>query len=542
MACGEGYGSDVLARSAASVVGVDANPEAHEHARLRYRAREPPLRARPGRDVRRAGRRGRVPADDRAPRGPGRGARALPLAVRRSRGRAVDRVRLDAERADAGAQGRLALGQSLARARVPRRGVRAALPRALREVEMYGLFHARKLRAHELALRLGWDRVHPRLGLTARFYDCFTPAIAASDFALRPAGRPTSTARWTSSPCAGREQRAPRSRRAGDRPAHAHALRRGLRHLALRRGVAVGGDRGQLPAAARAARRRRAADAVADAGALRPARGGRRRASASRAFVEEVRRETHAEDAAGCARGGDERARARARTLLGRLRARAARALARSRRRPARGARAARAVDLLGDARGPAAAATDAGVRAAAAQRHRARTARASATAGAAGFWLPECALRAVARARCSSDAGVERDVRRADRAASGSARASTCARSRPTPGCVLVPIDRATMSLVWSDDGYPAGGAYRDYHHHTIHHHNPWNNDGRGLRPRARRWHSRASTPPTSSRARVERLQRRRRLAGGGLVVVRARHRAARPLVVRGGRAGCAR
>ena len=36
MACGEGYGSDVLARAAASVVGVDANPEAHEHARLRY--------------------------------------------------------------------------------------------------------------------------------------------------------------------------------------------------------------------------------------------------------------------------------------------------------------------------------------------------------------------------------------------------------------------------------------------------------------------------------------------------------------------------
>ena len=36
MACGEGYGSDVLAGAAASVVGVDANPEAHEHARLRY--------------------------------------------------------------------------------------------------------------------------------------------------------------------------------------------------------------------------------------------------------------------------------------------------------------------------------------------------------------------------------------------------------------------------------------------------------------------------------------------------------------------------
>src|SRR5436189_3138976 len=36
MACGEGYGSDRLAQTAASVVGVDANPDAHEHARLRY--------------------------------------------------------------------------------------------------------------------------------------------------------------------------------------------------------------------------------------------------------------------------------------------------------------------------------------------------------------------------------------------------------------------------------------------------------------------------------------------------------------------------
>jgi 2-polyprenyl-3-methyl-5-hydroxy-6-metoxy-1,4-benzoquinol methylase len=36
MACGEGYGADVLAHTARSVVGVDANPEAHEHSRLRY--------------------------------------------------------------------------------------------------------------------------------------------------------------------------------------------------------------------------------------------------------------------------------------------------------------------------------------------------------------------------------------------------------------------------------------------------------------------------------------------------------------------------
>ena len=36
LACGEGYGSAALARTAASVVGVDANPDAFEHARLKY--------------------------------------------------------------------------------------------------------------------------------------------------------------------------------------------------------------------------------------------------------------------------------------------------------------------------------------------------------------------------------------------------------------------------------------------------------------------------------------------------------------------------
>ena len=41
------------------------------------------------------------------------------------------------------------------------------------------------------------------------------------------------------------------------------------------------------------------------------------------------------------------------------------------------------------------------------------------------------------------------------------------------------MPIDRQTVELVWSDGGYPASGVYRDYHHHTVHHHNPWSNDG---------------------------------------------------------------
>ena len=45
--------------------------------------------------------------------------------------------------------------------------------------------------------------------------------------------------------------------------------------------------------------------------------------------------------------------------------------------------------------------------------------------------------------------------------------------------GLVLMPVDRQTMALVWSADGYPAGGPYRDYHHRTVHDHNPWDNAG---------------------------------------------------------------
>jgi hypothetical protein len=52
-------------------------------------------------------------------------------------------------------------------------------------VHLLGLFHARALRAHEVALRLGWDRVHATLRLTRPFYDRFVPAISARDFALR---------------------------------------------------------------------------------------------------------------------------------------------------------------------------------------------------------------------------------------------------------------------------------------------------------------------------------------------------------------------
>ena len=36
MACGEGYGSGLLGEHAAHVTGVDANPEAYEHAKAKY--------------------------------------------------------------------------------------------------------------------------------------------------------------------------------------------------------------------------------------------------------------------------------------------------------------------------------------------------------------------------------------------------------------------------------------------------------------------------------------------------------------------------
>jgi 1,4-alpha-glucan branching enzyme len=45
--------------------------------------------------------------------------------------------------------------------------------------------------------------------------------------------------------------------------------------------------------------------------------------------------------------------------------------------------------------------------------------------------------------------------------------------------GPVLWPLDRWAMELVWSDVGYPAAPAYRNYHGLTEHHHRVWRNDG---------------------------------------------------------------
>jgi 2-polyprenyl-3-methyl-5-hydroxy-6-metoxy-1,4-benzoquinol methylase len=181
LACGEGYGSAALARTAASVVGVDANPDAYEHARLRYRA--PNLRY--ARDM---VERFHEPCD------------AVVFL------QTIEHVH-DPDGVLENVKAMLAPGGTayvstpnvvtLAPAGAERSGnpwhlreYRGAEFRALCEahfasVELYGLFHARRLRVHELALRAGWDRVHAALRITAAFYDRFVPAISTRDFALR---------------------------------------------------------------------------------------------------------------------------------------------------------------------------------------------------------------------------------------------------------------------------------------------------------------------------------------------------------------------
>ena len=177
LACGEGYGSDVLARTAAEVVGVDANPQAHEHARLKY--------TRSGlRFERSLVERYEGPCDAivflqtiEHIEDPGalleRFATAAPAAYVSTPNR-LTLAPPGAEKSDNPWHLReYTLGE-----------YRGLLEPHFAQVEVLGLFHARRLRAHELALRAGWDNVHRALRVTKPFYDRFTPAISASDFRL----------------------------------------------------------------------------------------------------------------------------------------------------------------------------------------------------------------------------------------------------------------------------------------------------------------------------------------------------------------------
>jgi SAM-dependent methyltransferase len=178
LACGEGYGSAVLAESAAEVVGVDANPEAHDHARLRYRG--------PGLTFER----GLVEEF----RGPCDAVVFLQTIEHVSDpGALCERIAAAAPAAYISTPNRLTLAPPGAERSGNPWHVREYTAKEYREllepsfatVEILGLHHAGKLRVHELAIRAGWDRVHQALRITKLFYDRFIPAISASDFALR---------------------------------------------------------------------------------------------------------------------------------------------------------------------------------------------------------------------------------------------------------------------------------------------------------------------------------------------------------------------
>ena len=179
LACGEGYGSDVLARTAAEVVGIDANPDAHAHATARYV--RPNLRF--DRDLvenvsgpldavvflQTIEHIEDVPALLEAI------AAAAPLAFVSTPNR-LTLAPEGAEKSDNPWHLReYTIGE-----------YREVLEPAFGSVEIHGLFHAGKLAIHERAIALGWDRVHSLLRITKPFYDRFTPAISSSDFVLKP--------------------------------------------------------------------------------------------------------------------------------------------------------------------------------------------------------------------------------------------------------------------------------------------------------------------------------------------------------------------
>jgi SAM-dependent methyltransferase len=190
MACGEGYGTDVLGRTARTVVGVDANPEAHEHARLKYRA--PTVRFE--RDL--------VETFDE----PCDAVVFLQTIEHVQDPDAIlehfkDMLTKDVAADGPGGAGVAYISTPNLLTLAPAGAEKSENPWHIKEyraqefrdlceahfseVEVLGLFHARKLAVHALAIeRLRWDDVHKALKITKPFYDWFTPAISETDFVL----------------------------------------------------------------------------------------------------------------------------------------------------------------------------------------------------------------------------------------------------------------------------------------------------------------------------------------------------------------------
>ena len=127
------------------------------------------------------------------------------------------------------------------------------------------------------------------------------------------------------------------------------------------------------------------------------------------------------------------------------------------------------------------------------------------------GLWLPECAY----------EPGLEREL--ADHGVRAFCVDQTGlhgrgARQQLDPvvteaGPVAVPIDWQTVELVWNErEGYPAAGAYRDYHRRTLHDLKPWDNAGRP-------YDRRAAHALAADHARDFVARARERLRDGGLL-----------------------
>jgi len=125
------------------------------------------------------------------------------------------------------------------------------------------------------------------------------------------------------------------------------------------------------------------------------------------------------------------------------------------------------------------------------------------------GFWLPECAHapwldplleEAGVRAACVdlTDVLAPQEHLRPLRSAAGP---------------LLVPIDRATIELAWSEAGYPRDARYRDYHAFTHHRHRAWSNDGAPYDPARAAAAAREHAADFVARVLA-------RVAGGGLCV----------------------
>ncbi len=180
MACGEGYGSDEIAKSAKRVIGVDANPEAYEHALKKYVRSNLSFERKLVEEFS-----GNAAYDAivflqtiEHLQDPGRalchfGELLTPSGVCYIT--TPNRLTLappGADKSDNPWHVREYVADQFTE----------LLEEQFQHVELYGVFHARKLRLHELALKAGWDKVHRRLGLSSRFYGWFIPSISSEDF------------------------------------------------------------------------------------------------------------------------------------------------------------------------------------------------------------------------------------------------------------------------------------------------------------------------------------------------------------------------